>query len=62
MTNRCTDRVEKSLCTWPKCECGGAHGIIEGCPVDEEAGIYCACGNDLASEKEQRDGVCRECL
>lgn len=47
-------------CTWPKCECGGAHGIVEDCP--KEDGKYCACGNDLATEQEQRDEVCRECL
>ncbi len=28
----------------------------------EEDGDYCECGKALASEKEQRDGVCRLCL
>jgi hypothetical protein len=23
---------------------------------------FCACGNEMTSDKEQRDGVCRECL
>lgn len=29
---------------------------------EAEADDYCACGKSLASEKEQRDGVCRMCL
>ena len=24
--------------------------------------FYCACGNEIVSESEQRDGVCRDCL
>ena len=34
----------------------GDMGIFEG------YGEYCQCGKFLASEAEQRDGVCRECL
>ena len=30
--------------------------------IEQEDPNYCACGKSLASEKEQRDGVCRLCL
>lgn len=48
------------LCVWPNCDCGGAHGIVEDCPKEE--GLFCACGNDLLTESEKRDQICRECL
>jgi hypothetical protein len=37
----------------------------EICAMEDDlvkAERFCACANELASEKEQRDGVCRECL
>lgn len=35
---------------------------LEAQAVALEGESFCFCGKEMTSEKEQRDGVCRECL
>lgn len=43
---------------------GRMDGLLEMAQVDHQLmeTATCACSNPLASEKEQRDGLCNECL
>jgi hypothetical protein len=50
--------------------CPKGYGLCWGCKVHCDSPLAsvanvpqeCACGQSLTSEKEQRDGLCRECL